>query len=110
MLITEWQAQFIAAVQSRQYSIYPPAMINSLLEVEADAVKFKAKVDRFFAPYETASVSSTPGSRNTDPLTPRGLWALADTITDGVVPPVVLTEEGAPVITEDQKAVQLENA
>lgn len=98
MLIPEWQAQFIKSVQG-QYNIYPPAMINALMGVETDAAVFKAKAKKFFAQYESATVSSTPGSQVLDPLSPRALWFALETIVDGPAGPV-RTEEGKPVLTE----------
>lgn len=100
MLITEWQARFIQSVQG-QYNIYPPAMINALMGVETDAAVFKAKAKEFFAPYEAATISSTPGSRVLDPLSPRALWFAIETIVDGTPGPgPITTEDGKPILTE----------
>lgn len=107
MLISEWQASFIAAVQNRQYHLYSPAMVESLMQPETDATAFKATAHKWFSNYEANNKSSTPLSQDTDPLTPRGLWKLIDSITD-VVPPAMLNEQGDPLNTEDGQVIQVE--
>lgn len=108
MLITEWQTQFLAAVKAKRFNVYPPAMINSLLEIETDVVAFKAKVKAFFSKYETATVTTSGGASDKDPLSPRALWLLSETIA-GVATPVILTEEGdKPILQEDEKPLALE--
>ncbi len=111
MTIIEWQEKFLAAVENRQYNIYPPAMAKDLMKAVTDATAFKALAYAWFSRYENINISSTPVSQDYDPLTPRGLWALIGTIAGGTPPgpASITTEQDAPITTEDGKAIQAES-
>lgn len=111
MTITEWQALFVEAVKSRQYNIYPAAMVKALTAPETDVASFKALAYIYFAPYESASISSTPGSRIDGDLSPRVLWKAISDIAGAppAGPAMIVTEQDAPITTEDGKAIQAES-
>ena len=67
----EWQEMFLASV--KRLNIYPPAMINALLERPEDAVEFKQKAYALLAPYESLTESVSGGAQH-DPLSPRAVY------------------------------------
>ena len=67
----EWQEMFLASV--KRLNIYPPAVINALLERPEDAVEFKQKAYALLAPYESLTVSVSGGAQH-DPLSPRAVY------------------------------------
>lgn len=67
----EWQEMFLASV--KRLNIYPPAVINALLERPGDAAEFKQKAYALLAPYESLTVSVSGGAQH-DPLSPRAVY------------------------------------
>lgn len=67
----EWQEMFLASV--KRLNIYPPAVINALLERPEDAAEFKQKASALLAPYESQTVSVSGGAQH-DPLSPRAVY------------------------------------
>ena len=67
----EWQEMFLASV--KRLKIYPPAVINALLELPDDVAEFKQKAYALLAPYESQTVSVSGGAQH-DPLSPRAVY------------------------------------
>ena len=67
----EWQEMFLASV--KRLNIYPPAVINALLERPDDVAEFKQKAYALLAPYESQTVSVSGGVQH-DPLSPRAVY------------------------------------
>lgn len=107
MLITEWQDKFRAAVLDRQYNIYPPAMVKALLTPETDAATFMQLAAKYFAPYESLTVTSTPYPHIAGP---RELWNdIADIENAPPEPEALLTETGGNIQTESGGNILLED-
>ena len=98
----EWQEMFLTSV--KRLNIYPPAVINALLERPDDAAEFKQKAYALLAPYESQTVSVS-GSAQHDPLSPRAVYLAIAQIDVGseVVPPPVDEELEEPITSKQQE-------
>ena len=98
----EWQEMFLASV--KRLNIYPPAVINALLERPGDAAEFKQKAYALLAPYESQTVSVSGGAQH-DPLSPRAVYlAIAQIgVGSGTEPPPAEEELEEPITSEQQE-------
>lgn len=97
----EWQEMFLASV--KRLNIYPPAVINALLERPGDTVEFKQKAYALLAPYESLTASVSGGAQH-DPLSPRAVYlAIAQISVDNDAEPPPVDEELKEPITNKQQ-------
>ena len=98
----EWQEMFLASV--KRLNIYPPAVINALLERPEDAVEFKQKAYALLAQYESLTVSVSGGAQH-DPLSPRAVYLAIAQIGVGTAeePQLAEGELGELVNSEQQE-------
>ena len=97
----EWQEMFLASV--KRLNIYPPAVINALLESPGDAAEFKQKAYALLAPYESLTVSVSGGAQH-DPLSPRAVYlAIAQIGVGNDAEPLAVEEELKEPITNKQQ-------
>lgn len=98
----EWQEMFLASV--KRLNIYPPAVINALLERPDDVAEFKQKAYALLAPYESQTVSVSGGAQH-DPLSPRAVYlAIAQIGVGNDAEPSPVEEELEEHITNKQQA------
>ena len=96
----EWQEMFLASV--KRLNIYPPAVINALLERPGDAAEFKQKAYALLAPYESQTVSVSGGAQH-DPLSPRAVYlAIAQISVGSEAEPPAKEELEEPITSEQQ--------
>ena len=97
----EWQEMFLASV--KRLNIYPPAVINALLERPDDAAEFKQKAYALLAPYESQTVSVSGGAQH-DPLSPRAVYlAIAQIGVGSEAAPPVGEELEEPITNKQQE-------
>ena len=97
----EWQEMFLASV--KQLNIYPPAVINALLERPDDAAEFKQKAYALLAPYESQTVSVSGGAQH-DPLSPRAVYlAIAQIGVGSEAEPPAKEELEEPITNKQQE-------
>ena len=97
----EWQEMFLASV--KRLNIYPPAVINALLERPGDAAEFKQKAYALLAPYESQTVSVSGGAQH-DQLSPRAVYlAIAQIGVGNDAEPSPADEELEEPITNKQQ-------
>ena len=96
----EWQEMFLASV--KRLNIYPPAVINALLERPEDAAEFKQKAYALLAPYESQTVSVSGGAQH-DPLSPRAVYLAIAQIGVGSEAEPPAKEELEELITNKQQ-------
>ena len=98
----EWQEMFLASV--KRLNIYPPAVINALLERPGDAAEFKQKAYALLAPYESLTVSVSGGAQH-DPLSPRAVYLAISRIGVGneTEPPPVDEKLKEPITNKQQE-------
>ena len=97
----EWQEMFLASV--KRLNIYPPAVINALLERPGDAAEFKQKAYALLTPYESQTVSVSGGAQH-DPLSPRAVYlAIAQIGVGSEAEPPPVGEELKELITNKQQ-------
>ena len=97
----EWQEMFLASV--KRLNIYPPAVINALLESPGNAAEFKQKAYALLAPYESQTVSVSGGAQH-DPLSPRAVYlAIAQIGVGSEAEPSPVGEELEKPITNKQQ-------
>ena len=97
----EWQEMFLASV--KRLNIYPPAVINALLERPDDAAEFKQKAYALLAPYESQTVSVSGGAQH-DPLSPRAVYlAIAQIGVGSEAEPPVDEELEEPITNKQQE-------
>lgn len=104
MTITEWMENFADAVASRQYNIYNTQTIKALKQAadSLPAEEFVDKAKQLFLPYEQSNISCSSLTGHYHPHSARALWLALDTIAAPAAGRMV-SENGAPLISEDEK-------